>query len=89
MHKIYSNSDNHHVKATLVYANEHKLLFYDPEFTMPVLHEKGELYELFVNGMIILKDDLAIKPTDMYLNQGILSTYDHGVFIAADIEYDE
>lgn len=87
MNKIYSNYDNHHVKATLVYANDMQL-FYDPEFTKPVLHEKGELCELFRNGMIIVTEGPEYRPT-MLMPGGQVRCCDNVIFVAADVEGDQ
>lgn len=85
MSKIYSNYDNHHVKATMVYANEDNKLYFDPEFTKPVLHEKGDVYALFVNGVIISDITGLCKPTQM-LPEGVL-VYDGTRFPAVDVDY--
>ena len=87
MSKIYSNSDNHHVKATIVYANEDYKLFHDPEYTKPVLHEDGQLYELFVNGMIVSHEETGelFKPVTMHTSNGIVEV-DTMRWAAADVE---
>lgn len=85
MHKIYSNYDNHHVKATIVYANEDKNLYFDPEFTKPVLSEKGQLRELFRNGMIIVCEGDEYRPIKLHSNGCAVSCGEHD-FGAADFE---
>lgn len=85
--KIYSNYDNHHVKTTMVYANENKRLFHDSGFTKPVLSEKNELDELFVNGMIIVADSGAYRPS-YYSLAGSVWCGDEK-FIAADVEQEQ
>lgn len=54
MNKIYSNSDNHHVKATVIYANEELVLFRDELFEKPfTAADVEELKALFFAGLFV------------------------------------
>jgi hypothetical protein len=54
MNKIYSNADNHHVKGTVIYANEENVLFRDELFEKPfTAADVEELKALFFAGLFV------------------------------------
>ena len=54
MNKIYSNADNHHVKGTVIYVNEERVLFRDELFEKPfTAADTEELKALFFAGLFV------------------------------------
>ena len=56
----YANSQEHHAKTLVVYANESNVLHYDAELKDVVTTDIIE--ELFVKGLTIATDDVLLKP---------------------------
>lgn len=75
--KVYSNTNNEHVKRTIFYAkasvkdpnstNNEYVLFKDLKFTEPVSND--ELIEAMLSGLIVVNDVKIISPSSLTLNK--------------------
>lgn len=75
--KVYSNTNNEHVKRTVFYAeqsdknpsshNNEYVLFKDLKFTEPV--SNNELVEAMLNGLIVVNGLKIISPSSLFLNR--------------------
>lgn len=58
---VYANADDKFVKATVLYANGSKALYYDKEAKTDKVM-KTDLQDLFLKGVVVFMTDAYYKP---------------------------
>lgn len=59
--RIYATAEEKFVKATILYANDSKALFYDAAAKKDAV-KKADLKDLFLNGIVVVQNGVYYKP---------------------------
>lgn len=86
--RIYADYEDKFVKAIMLYSSNDAYLFYDEDFTEPVIAD--DLERLFLNGVVIKTNGVLIKPTMFEYNSNVVRTEGSPYFCEGSIaEEDE